>query len=155
MFLHPHINLLLLIKPQTTIAMKKFKITLLLGLVLILATSTTIDNELEEMIIGVWVYKDYNDSSLVYQKRSKFNSNESGIEFKHNGKLLKRQNVGWCGTPPISYENYKGTWKKSTDSTVTIRYKYWGGMAEQDLLIIKITNEKMLLRSLDYRTNEQ
>ena len=87
--------------------------------------SQTENNQNE--LISVWVYSDYENEVIEYVKSKNFNKNESGIEFKKNGKLIKRQNIGWCGTPPITYDNYDGSWEFSSDSTLTIIYDYWGG----------------------------
>lgn len=40
-------------------------------------------------------------------------------------KLSK--NAGWCGTPPISYSDYPGTWTILNDTLVEINVGYWGG----------------------------
>jgi len=136
--------------------MKTFKIALYFGVILILSPSFKIKyKDLNEEIIGVWVYKNYNDSSSEYKKKNSFDKNEPGIKFKRNGKLIKRQNVGWCGTPPITYDNFQGTWKITSDSTLTIRYKYWDGMAEEDLLIVELNNKKLIIESTDYRREKK
>ena len=105
----------------------------------------------EKEIIGVWVYHEYTDENSVFVKEKKFDDNKPGIEFKSNGTLSKRQNIGWCGTPPVSYGNYDGTWKKTSDSTLTMRYKYWGGEAEQDLQIISCDTKRLVVKFQDTR----
>ena len=104
-------------------------------------------------MIGIWVYSDYDDTdqTIRYEKVKSFKEDEPGIEFKANGKLIKRQNVGWCGTPPIQYGNNDGTWQKTSDSTITISYTYWGGTAEEDWQIVQVNDTKLIVKQLNYR----
>ena len=53
-------------------------------------TKTNINNDL----IGVWVFSNSENGIREYIKASNFIVDESGIEFKKNGELIKRQNVG-------------------------------------------------------------
>ena len=138
--------------------MKLLKTTLLLGLILILVYSFRLhrlQSDNEKMIIGIWVFHNHENQISAYKKKKKFDNKEGGIEFKENGLLIKRQNSGWCGTPPIDYGNFDGTWESTSDSTLTIRYKYWGGEAEQDLLIKKLTKTELHFKTLEYRTEEK
>ena len=61
--------------------------------------------------------------------------NSPGIEFRKNGTLIKRQNAGWCGTPPITYSNQEGSWKILSDTSIQISYDYWRGQVEENLWI--------------------
>lgn len=101
-----------------------------------------------EDIVGVWVFSIYKDDYIEYTKMKSLNKNESGFVFKKNGRLTKRQNSSWCGTPPIEYKNYKGTWKYTSDSTILINHKYWGGQAESELLIIDLNQKSLRLKIL-------
>jgi len=98
-----------------------------------------------EKLIGVWVYSGYDKEQniVIYERRSKFDDDEAGIEFRQNNKLIKRQNTGWCGTPPISYGNYDGKWEVLTDSTIHLQYDYWGGVAEEDWKFSEISDKYM------------
>lgn len=80
-----------------------------------------------------------------------FNKELSGIQFKKGGKLVKRQTSGKCATPPISYENYAGTWKKTGSMTLTIKYKYFAGTIEEDWKIVEITDKKIIFKVIDTR----
>ena len=108
-------------------------------------------------MIGTWVYSDYDDAdgTISYEKVKSFKEDEPGIEFKASGKLIKRQNVGWCGTPPIQYGNNDGTWKQTSDSTITISYGYWGGTAEEDWQIVRVSDTKLTVKQLEYRNERE
>ncbi len=102
-------------------------------------------------IEGVWIYKTYDDinHSSVYTKHQSFKPDKGGIEFKKDGTILKRQNVGWCGTPPVSYGNYAGKWEYIDDKTIQIEYEYWGGLDTMEMEIVNL-DQKTLRAKVTY-----
>ncbi|MCE3295632.1 MAG: hypothetical protein K0R65_1346 [Crocinitomicaceae bacterium] len=104
-------------------------------------------------IIGHWVLGNYQVETAVYHRRSDFDKDKAGIWFQDNGKIVKRQNSGWCGTPPITYKNYDGTWEQTSDSTLVIRYKFWGGNAEEEWLITYMDKNILKINSLSYKND--
>lgn len=74
-------------------------------------------------IIGIWIPSD----DGYYIRSTDFQSNKPGYEFKANGELIQRGNIGWCGTPPISYRNYVGKWKWIDNNTLFIESSNWRG----------------------------
>lgn len=118
-------------------------------------SSFNLQNEKEDQLIGVWVYSGSDDGMITYFKSESFKEEKSGIEFKKSGKLNKRQNAGWCGTPPITYKNYKGNWKYTSDSTLTIEYDYWGGKAEEDWQVIELSADSLKVKRVEYRTERR
>lgn len=129
--------------------MKTIRFTLIIG-ILFSFTSLTTYRSTKHALIGTWIYSDYDDQAMHYEKARSFDENQPGIEFKRNGKLVKRQNEGWCGTPPITYKNFNGSWKQTSDSTLEIHYAYWGGTIEEDWLIVRIENTKLTVKRLEY-----
>jgi len=79
------------------------------------------------LLIGLWNYSDYKDNSAVFTRSSEFADNHC-YKFNSNGTLVERKNSGWCGTPPISYADYEGTWSLQNDTIITIKVDYWGGV---------------------------
>ena len=63
--------------------------------------------------------------------------------------------MGWCGTPPISYGNYDGTWKIEDDSKLTITYEYWGGTMEEEWAISNLSTDKMKISRIKHREIEK
>ena len=100
--------------------MNLLKIIILTSLLIILSSFILNSTTLDEKLLGTWVYSNYENKSIQFKKKRSFQSDKPGIQFKKNGTLMKRQNSGWCGTPPISYKNYKGFWKTTSDSTINI-----------------------------------
>lgn len=105
-------------------------------------------------LLGVWIYTSYDNGVVELTRSSSLKHDEPGIEFKKDGKLKKRQNVGWCGTPPISYGNYGGTWKMTSDSTLTIYYNYWGGKSEEDWQVLRLEKNRLRVKVIATRDEE-
>ena len=107
--------------------------------------------ERDSDILGVWINADYMDGSTTYLKHEDFEAGEPGVKLLKNGTLVKRQNSGFCGTSPISYKNYEGTWSRTSESTITIRYDFWGGSAEEDSLIVNVAKDSLTTKLLEQR----
>ncbi|MFK7774627.1 MAG: hypothetical protein AB8F94_20980 [Saprospiraceae bacterium] len=131
--------------------MNILKIIILISSISLLNSFGSDSNTLGDKLFGTWVYSNYDNKSIQFKKERSFDDKKPGIKFMKNGTLVKRQNSGWCGTPPISYKNFEGTWKTTSDSTLNIRYKYWGGTIEEDWLIIDLSNKVFTVKSLEQR----
>ena len=77
-------------------------------------------------IVGHWIEPEYNDTLITYKRAIALIDNEPGISFSSNATLTERKNSGWCGTPPISYSDFSGTWVEN-DSILDITVGFWGG----------------------------
>ncbi|WP_298545885.1 hypothetical protein [uncultured Aquimarina sp.] len=106
------------------------------------------ESKSSDFLFQKWVYKDYQNENLVYESKRKFKKDKSGFEFISNGTIIRKQNSGWCGTPPIDYEIVSGTWKNISDSVLEIKYKYWGGLAKDTLKIVELTKSKLILKPI-------
>jgi len=104
------------------------------------------DNDLKsdeaELLIGHWISPVYIDTLVQYTRAEALNENDFGISFNPGNLLIERQNSGWCGTPPVSYANYNGTWSKNGD-IIDISVDFWGGKANHQWKVIAI-DEKTL-----------
>ena len=112
---------------------------LLLGCIVF--SSFRIDSNL---LTGVWVPTAKNGQ---LEWRETIPKNRRCYIFKENGRLTVRQNVGWCGTPPVTYGNYSGTWKQTSDSTISMKYKYWGGQVDAVWKIRSLTEDEMIYKA--------
>lgn len=99
-------------------------------------------------ITGVWLFADYlyAEQHMVYKRFKALGKDSSGFQFLPAGLLTSRRNSGFCGTPPIQYRNYGGSWKFTSDSTITIRYKFWGGVSEEDWKIIELSQTTLIVK---------
>jgi len=102
------------------------------------------------LLKGSWINPVINYSTLTYQRANSLNENEPGLAFKNEKFFMERKNAGWCGTPPIVYADFEGSWVQD-DSIINITVDYWGGQAfyewkieslsKTQLTIIRISEE--------------
>jgi hypothetical protein len=106
------------------------------------------DNELKsdeaELLIGHWISPVYIDTLVQYTRAEALNENDFGISFNPGNSCVERQNAGWCGTPPISYANYNGTWSKTGD-IIDISVDFWGGKANHQWKVISIDSKTLTI----------
>jgi hypothetical protein len=119
-------------------------ILLLFSIVLLTSCENDIDlkSDEAELIIGHWISPVYTDTLVQYTRAEGLNDNDYGISFNPGNSLVERQNAGWCGTPPISFANYNGTWSKTGD-IIDITVDFWGGKANHKWKVI--ANDKKTL----------
>jgi len=129
---------------------KKIKISLLLIFFFIfISCKNKIENY--DMLTVSWLEVNIDDSIKTYKKANELDENKYGFTFKPNGVFIERKNSGWCGTPPISYDNFEGTWIRK-DSIINIETTYWGGTLNYKWKILSINNTelKTLLLANEY-----
>lgn len=108
----------------------------------------------QENLIGIWEYDSYEhltDTTYaeVYRKVNKIAKDQAGITFKNSGVFLSKQNAGWCGTPPISYAEYDGTFNVGSKNVVNINSTYWGGKSSYKMEVLELTNNRLKVRPFD------
>jgi hypothetical protein len=103
--------------------------------------------EADSPLLGVWLYKDYQDNTDIYTRGQTFTDNHC-YNFKSDGSLIERKNAGWCGTPPISYSDYKGTWNKVNDTIILVNVGYWNGSISYYLDIEEVNSESLKFISI-------
>lgn len=102
----------------------------------------------EDGLIGYWINPTYSENSVTYDRADGF-VNGYGIAFLEEGEFLVRQNVGWCGTPPITYGDYEGTWEEDEDGQIHTESPYWGGIQERSYLLISVDENNLVLEVID------
>ena len=99
-------------------------------------------------IVGTWIEDGYEEDITVLERAQKLDDSKYGFTLKEDGTFIERKNSGWCGTPPISYENFDGTWEAVSDSLVEITVGYWGGTMTYQLRIVSLDAEQLKVRYL-------
>jgi len=105
-------------------------------------------------IIGTWVEELDISLPVVEDGITRLNRSEAladlGYAFtiKEDGTFIERKNVGWCGTPPISYDNFEGSWEAISDSLLDITVAYWGGTLSYQMRIVSLEEDKLGIRYL-------
>lgn len=103
-------------------------------------------------LIGTWVYKDYvqidsEEYAIVYERKPTFENNSGGISFKIKNEFIERKNIGFCGTPPISYGEYKGSYSLK-DKQITTESDSWNGKTTERYEIISIEDKVLKIKRL-------
>lgn len=125
-----------------------------MGLVFILAVVLTAATKkpfgkIDEEVLGVWELNYRNLDTIELVKHDRFVQDAPGIQFEREGKLVKRQNVGWCGTPPITYGDFPGAWEKVSDSVIKVSHEYWRGTVEMQWKLLEAEEGKLTFTSVE------
>jgi hypothetical protein len=94
------------------------------------------------LLIGVWNQSDYQGNVIVYARQKGFADNPC-YKFNIDGTLVERKNSGFCGTPPVSYADYDGSWTMLNDTLMQITSGYWGGTSTYKLEINLVTTDSL------------
>jgi hypothetical protein len=100
-------------------------------------------------LVGCWIKPQYldeiNGHTVISYQKDKALDAEYGFQFLDNGTLIERANAGFCGTPPVSYDNFDGTYQLVDKQTITIDVAFWGGRNKQTWHIIALTNTTLTI----------
>lgn len=124
--------------------MKNLIITGTLAFILIGCSKDNINIDPDNLLIGVWNYSDFNNTENIYIRSNEFVENHC-YRFNSDGTLTERKNSGWCGTPPITYADYPGTWNILNDTLIQIDVGYWGGTTKYKLDIQFVDSKELRL----------
>lgn len=121
----------------------------LIGLLFISCSNEELLEPAAFEISGYWHNGEFSDSTSTFYRTNELSDNQYCFGFEANGKFVERKNSGWCGTPPIAYSEYEGTWTIS-DSTVNISVPFWGGESQLSWQIIEINNQQLVFEQVSY-----
>ena len=99
-------------------------------------------------IVGTWVEEGYEDDITLLERSDLLDETRYGFTVKDDGVFIERKNAGWCGTPPIYYDNFDGMWVALSDSLLEITVGYWGGTMTYQMRIVFLDQEKLGIRYL-------
>lgn len=71
-----------------------------------------------DKLIGHWINPIYTGSELKLSRANSLKNDEYGLSFLEKSLCVERSS-GWCGTPPLTFSDFKGTWTR-TDSNLII-----------------------------------
>ena len=100
----------------------------------------------DNYLIGTWVETGYQDDIRIFTRSPELNSNKPGYIFSDEGQLVERKNAGWCGTPPVTYADYNGSWTAINDTLIHVSVGYWGGIMDQKLDIQSVTGTVLKIK---------
>ena len=99
-------------------------------------------------ILGTWTEDEYKGDTLLLDRSGKLDNDRYGFTIKEDGTFIEHKNAGWCGTPPITYDNFDGTWEAVSDSLLNITVAYWGGVMTYQIRIVSVDGAKLAIRYL-------
>jgi hypothetical protein len=128
------------------------KILLIITMMLVIACcgESLINPQNNEDIVGIWVENKHEDEHehRVFERENKLDNNKYGFIIESDGKFIERKNSGWCGTPPISFANFNGTWQHISDSILNIEVGYWGGITNYKIKIISLDANELRIKTI-------
>lgn len=125
---------------------------ILISIILIVSCSICTEPKSASDIYNVWVdYKDDYANPRVLTLSNKLDENKYGFIIESDGTFIERKNAGWCGTPPIYYENIDGSWKYISDDVLEITVDFWGGIDTFKIEIVSIDEYELKINYIyDY-----
>lgn len=99
-------------------------------------------------IVGTWIEEGYMEDVLMLGRSDQLDPSRYGFTIQGDGTFIERKNSGWCGTPPIAYSNFDGTWTAVSDSLLEITVGYWGGTMTYQIRIVELDQENLTIRYL-------
>jgi hypothetical protein len=99
-------------------------------------------------LVGTWVQEGYTGDTTLLKRMSALDEHQYGFTIVEDGTFIERKNSGWCGTPPIAYANYDGTWKAISDSLLNITVGYWGGVMTYQIRIVSLRADDLAIKYL-------
>lgn len=96
----------------------------------------------DNLLIGTWVEPFYDQEKTTFKRNNDLPNNASGITFKQDGSFVERSS-GWCGTPPLSYSDYIGSFEID-ETLVKITTEFYPGNYQWK--IISLTEKELIVR---------
>lgn len=96
----------------------------------------------DNLLIGTWSNPVYEDETTTFKRLTNLPNESYGISFKQSGEFIERSS-GWCGTPPLVFSDYEGTWEleneviKITQQTYPNNYSWRIVSLTENELVIK------------------
>ena len=99
-------------------------------------------------IVGTWVDNGYEEDVTMFERSEALDASKYGFILGNDGSFVERKNAGWCGTPPITYADYEGTWEALSDSLLEVTVGYWGGVMTYQMRIVALESDQLKIRYL-------
>lgn len=95
----------------------------------------------DNMLIGHWAEPEYSENNISLNRVNKLPEAAYGISFKAKDDFVERSS-GWCGTPPLSFSDYNGTWELTEDVIAITQDHFPNHYAWR---IVELTESKLVL----------
>lgn len=125
----------------------KILLQIFILVVLAIVSACSLNQETEykdDPLVGSWIEQEYADSTFVMKRSASLKDNDYGFTIEANHQFKERKNAGWCGTPPITYADFEGTWTYQ-DSILQVEVEYWGGMATYTWKVMMVDQDELII----------
>lgn len=101
-------------------------------------------------ISGAWGLESTDSESgiRIYSKLNSLSGDQNGYMFGSGGSLLVRD-AGWCGTPPLAFSNYEGSWVEEEENILLLTYPQLEEMQDFRLVILSLNGDEMQCRVVE------
>jgi hypothetical protein len=100
-----------------------------------------------DILIGHWLNPISNDSELKLTRANSLKDNEYGISFLEKSNFIERSS-GWCGTPPITFFDFQGTWKRNNSNLIITIDNGINGMEDVKWEIITLNDNYLIIERI-------
>lgn len=104
-------------------------------------------------LFGHWERVESGIDGMVYKKVKELPTGNHGFTIRKNGEFRENANAGWCGTPPIHYEQYDGQWEELTEQELAIEVGFWGGTHQYVMRLLAFEGDVLRIETI-YMTNK-
>jgi hypothetical protein len=119
-------------------------IILLISITILVSCNVCAQPDKVNSLYNTWVkYNDDYSDPNTFRSTAKLDDNRYGFIIEPDGTFIERKNIGWCGTPPISYGNFDGKWKYVSDGTLEIIVDFWGGTDTFKIEILSVNDSEL------------
>ncbi|MDO9511767.1 MAG: hypothetical protein Q7J34_08405 [Bacteroidales bacterium] len=101
----------------------------------------------EERLKGHYINPQYSDQKILFEKSHKLKEKVYGISLLDNHQCVERRNIGFCGTPPVVFDDYHGEWTLA-DSVLSLRLESLEGIQNFHWKILLLDNKHLLVEIL-------
>ncbi len=96
----------------------------------------------DNLVIGNWVNPVYNNETTTFQRGHSLLDEAYGVSFNGDGVFIERSS-GWCGTPPLVFSDFEGTWEME-NTLIKISTQYFPG--NFNWRIVSVTENELVVK---------
>ena len=101
----------------------------------------------KDKLTGHYINPQYSDQEILFEKSSKLEEKVYGISLLDNQQCIERRNIGFCGTPPVVFDDYHGQWNLA-DSILSFQIESLEGIQNFQWKILLLDDKQLLVEIL-------
>lgn len=104
--------------------------------------SSELEIDINNLLIGNWTQPTYTNETITFERSNTIQNDTYGVSFKEVGYFVERSS-GWCGTPPLVFTNYEGTWQLNGTLISVMNQNYPGNF---NWRVISLTENQLIVK---------